>query len=948
MNTAPPKNTGRLLGITLFVVMSLLYFVSRQLLNIPLSQLPKGMIGIATLYDVSVGARIQSFYGLILLGMGLFFIIDYGLSKYYNTLQTHRNRRHQLLLLNIGCMWGCLLWASTFVFGTPQYAALGLLGAAVAGWLAIGLTTRLPYPFTQDIFGALCTTIGFVVVMSRCAGNFYWKIGIGLVPFVVYGVQYFLGAKNTTSPISGTPNNAQKTTNIRQLSAHLITTALALFAGVELSFILASHHKTVPVVLSMLFSAVVGNVMLAFLWYKKCRIFLPENIYRHFIFPAVIVFVTIGTHYLPLITASEDTFELANPANAQMRWFKFGELPLLAAFSSHLLSEQVWGWLYIALNGYSGQTDFMAYYFLPQVFYGIIVYYFLNTLFKRPYFSFLTLLFFPFLHAVFPLIYCWSLPALMLLLRWQKQPEKPTWAVAALIYSLFLFLWRLDVAIPNAIAVAVVVLPIALASATKPYKILTAIGTRLGIIVGVLLGGLPAIVRVLGIPLWDNLRQAADYIGAGQAHAYEVLAHHYDRYFYAHYIFFPFLAAAIVLFLLRYLGSKTNTFCLSLSQKQGYILLFLSVFYLFNIQRGLVRHSLYENFDTFLSSYLYVWLPLALTMGFKIPQNRRPIAFLLTAFLVAGNFKYPDASEYSCKIEKCYQNDLPALQAGPLSDGRRIIETDKLLPYYADFKKFMDNNFSKNATFLDFSNTPMLYFYLQRPVPSYFNQYLQNTVTDNLQKSNLAYLQKFDVPVVLFANYPETWWDATDQVPNTLRYRYLSRYIFQNYAPLTQIGKHQVWLKKGLPAPNDLPPLDTALLQKSRLFNLGRLPALLAGEISEADTRNAHLLPIIADTIALPNEADIYTNGNLLCLQINTSPEAAADTLKVEYGHTGTPPNGGFTFITRPGRHTYALPMSSQYNWWQPDTARKVFFVRKNPALQTIENAILLKSYPFD
>lgn len=129
---------------------------------------------------------------------------------------------------------------------------------------------------------------------------------------------------------------------------------------------------------------------------------------------------------------------------------------------------------------------------------------------------------------------------------------------------------------------------------------------------------------------------------------------------------------------------------------------------------------------------------------------------------------------------------------------------------YRDFKIFLDENLNPDQTFLDFSNTPMLYYYCEREIPGYFNQNLQNTVDDYLQLHLLSYLNPKKVPVVAFSNFPPSWFDATDGVPNTMRYYLIAEYIFENYQPYGIINNRSIWIEKSLNPEWDIKEFDNS------------------------------------------------------------------------------------------------------------------------------------------
>lgn len=84
------------------------------------------------------------------------------------------------------------------------------------------------------------------------------------------------------------------------------------------------------------------------------------------IFLWLIIGITCFAFYKPFIEQPTDMFELANPANGIMRLFQFHEWPIFQALGSHMLSEQVFGYLYCLLNGYDGTCSFLIYNFFTM------------------------------------------------------------------------------------------------------------------------------------------------------------------------------------------------------------------------------------------------------------------------------------------------------------------------------------------------------------------------------------------------------------------------------------------------------------------------------------------------------------------------------------------------------------------------------------------------------
>jgi hypothetical protein len=57
-------------------------------------------------------------------------------------------------------------------------------------------------------------------------------------------------------------------------------------------------------------------------------------------------------------------------------------------------------------------------------------------------------------------------------------------------------------------------------------------------------------------------------------------------------------------------------------------------------------------------------------------------------------------------------------------------------------------------------------------------------------------MDTLNTPLVVYSNYPPTWYDATDMVPNSMRYYLIAEYIFKHYKPLGVLEDKSFWIKK--------------------------------------------------------------------------------------------------------------------------------------------------------
>jgi len=503
----------------------------------------------------------------------------------------------------------------------------------------------------------------------------------------------------------------------------------------------------------------------------------------------VTISMTILAYYNYAIDYPVDKFEIANQANAMMRFFHFHEWPFIEYLSSHNLYDHIASFAYTAINGYQENVSYISYDFLRHAlgtFAGFIL---LRFLFGHWAIAALFVCLFPFNRALFPMSF-----AILMVVPWVKTfksfQAKNIMMILALM--VLMLLWRMDVGLGNLVASLGLFLVYivqfggftGIKKMIKPVLLGTVL-TALGFILTGALFGFDT--------LQDHLSQALGYFSADQAHGWSKVTNDTNhRLLYIHYLTFPLMIFAIGLYV-------TIRFKVLYEQKPRILisLLYFIFYYFANFQRGLVRHSFVIGTDSFLSSFAF--LIFGLTVALLVKKEWQLICFLITSIFFIHNFRLAKSKGLHSVYEKALNN--LSINHPEKITGTKYFEgrmTDKHKPY-SNIKNFMDANFNENQTLLDFTNAPMLYFYTQRQVPSYFNQYLQNTVTSKLQLQNLKNIESVDIPVVVFQNHPLEWGDATDFVPNTLRYIETTQYIYAHYSPYKIIDGKEIWLKKSNP-----------------------------------------------------------------------------------------------------------------------------------------------------
>lgn len=541
-----------------------------------------------------------------------------------------------------------------------------------------------------------------------------------------------------------------------------------------------------------------------YFWFKKDKSYSPAKMIRNWFGPATLVAFVLLAYYTPVLPKQTEIFEVANPANAVMNVFRFGEWPVLDFMSSHLLSEQWYGLLYSALFGFNGQLDFLVYGFLNQLLFYIVLYWFLNCVFSRPLLSVYFILLFPFVYEVF---YFSIFLAVLPLFLSRKLVERPT-SRSFLVLFLLLFallLWKLDTGVA-ALMASLVYFPL-LWIITK-QKFPWAVFLKAAGYFGAILIAAVLLVVALRSPdvIWNHFLTALHYFTANQAHGYRQLLDSFVQQFYIYHLLFPMVAVFLCIYIVMVLRKRPATGLFP----GGFILLaslFLFLLFLSNLQRGIVRHGFAERGEVIAVSTFFAALALLVVYWSKV--FRAPVrlaVFYAAVFFLFLLLKYfPLSTDPVLPEHALSGNFFQGPDASLRLEGYKgRMEPDTAFAHenYTHLKRFLDRQLKPGQTFLDFSNTPMLYFYCGRRIPGYFNQNLQNTVDDYLQLELLRHVDTGKVPVVVFANYPRTWFDATDGIPNTLRYYLVAEYIFKNYRPLEVMGNKSIWVAHSFkPAP---------------------------------------------------------------------------------------------------------------------------------------------------
>lgn len=631
-------------------------------------------------------------------------------------------------------------------------------------------------------------------------------------------------------------------------------------------------------------------LLLIFFWafktYKNQKTFTKDN--QLFIWISIACGLSLHTYYKPYGIAPPELFELANRAIPLMEWHYFQTLPLLEKASSHLVSDYGFGIVYNLIHGYH-ELDFLIYDVfdsLAWVILGMILFYHLG---KDEFIAFYLVCFFPFFDAILPPYYAWALLPLIFLMKSLKRDSKSNSIYFAISIAL-LIPWRADLSFAMLISSGAVYL-ISVLTKHLHWKFIipTFISTS------TLAISLLIIAELKNIDWFLNLKTTIQYLLSEQSYGLSDLGNtRSPQFIFQHFILPAIVALLTASILIKLFKSKTKS--------DIYItLLYLSFFYLINLPRGIVRHGFAEGFDNFLLSFAPLIILSSIFLFANIRTGKKQILFIAVTFTFCLFLRQPERAPENSMINKAFVTELKANTIPlKLSDRRLTIDSVQLSETIS-LAKYLRSQLSNHETFLDFGNTPMLYFYAEKPVPSFFYQSPQNVHSIKLQEDWLERLSSFDVHLVLMKHAETSWWDATDGVPNEIRHYLISDFLFKNYFPQKEEHGYDIWKKK---------TKEDTLLPKFiedylyNYYDLKKLPSIMNVQLENPIKQEpTNLVKVISEKhswlkMNISGDFQLNTKGKIVLKKENNS-------------------FGGYEFNISPElNQTYIIKLSHSYSWW--------------------------------
>jgi hypothetical protein len=754
------------------------------------------MIGNATLYAYKVGARVSMFYkavGLLFVSFFVFNLIAYYISKtkfsFLSFIETKiiNYISFSAIILLLIKMLGCEIsgtMALVYLLHKVMFSAI---------LIRLFIFKKTPLTLYNYTFLLLLTlSVNFLVLdcMAPSVENgqrpnfFLPAFIIGCLLIVLFNV--FL-------------NNGRglKSSRVEESMYALLPLAFLPFVSVlkdEIFLVLKARHfhlgnsLTIYFVLLLL---VAGWIMLRRTSYKKKERISQRKMIALKYFPAFVFSVVAYAQYSHFITFTGEVFEGGNRFLPVMEFKMSGVVPTLEKFNSHLLSDYFFPALYTILNGHVGY-DMILYDFLYIALSYVLYYYLIFYISRNAFLALFCVIFFPFCTSLLPELYSFGILVFFAMQKLFSKKQSLKTYIAFFGSVAGVLIWRVDIGVT--IIPEVIVLLVYYHLISKNFRINPVMLVKGALVI---VGAVGLVIAFLCLyrhtNLLNNVPAIINFLSSAQTYGYPNLGQEDLAIYKLHYYIFPPLVAIIVLALLLNFRSLNK----SRNQQYAYLaLLFTSIYYLANFNRGLVRHGLIELVDHYTSTYIYIILPGAFLVFFR-NQNQivKYACFFVISVLLLTNYKMPvivtkTANSFFEKIIKNGDEAKPKLAK---------IENRVIFPeWYKNDNdsaaiKFILANTKPDETFIDFSNHPMMYFYTQKATPSFFYQNPICSHNDFLQDRFISDLQDYKTPYMLFARTDNKVWDIVDGVPNTLRHYKIAEHLFQNYKPYVLAGFFNVW-----------------------------------------------------------------------------------------------------------------------------------------------------------
>ncbi len=649
---------------------------------------------------------------------------------------------------------------------------------------------------------------------------------------------------------------------------------------------------------------------------SKNIIFDPIEKYHFPLFILSLAFMISqpGRMYAP----DNEFFEFANHGLSVDHFFRYGSIPIIETFDAHMLSYQLYAYLYGLIVGYEPWAPFL-YNSYNLIFTYLLVYILLKR-FIGAFSAFSLLLCFPMINVIITnYIYSGFVALTLFSLFYRKENKQFYWFWASII---FLLLYRLDLGYAAAMAGFLGYFLIHFMT-QKPYHLKSFIKT------GAISASATASVFVFlcfikGVNPIYRLLEILSLVTSNQNWTFENLGDSNHVVFRITYYLLPIITL-FLLFKTIWKSILFRNFFIKIAESKPQLaallfFVFFSLFFYFNAPRGIVRHSFFFNNISMAISTI----PMAFICYTHILRKKNNLIYLLCILIstfyvtniLSTTFSNKEVSYFTKAFASVSFNEkFQPLLAFPQT---RVIESFSF-EEIRNFKKIVNDLLLPDETYFDFSSTNYYYALVERKNPLYVNQSPLLLNGDISQDFALEQIKKAKIPLVLIPTL-SNFWHRIDGIPVEYKYFKIAEHIFQNYSPFLTMSGFTIYVKN---KKNDhfkkklkkIRPEKRPILNPVS-YNLGEIP-MVWGELADQKLFNSVSnlsRELVQNSLFLPLDLGTQKkNSYYLFLEIESN---STQTAKVELLDEKKIKRVDYVFTANPGKHRYAIRLSSTPHWW--------------------------------
>lgn len=860
----------------------------------------------ATASNIDIGSRVNSYY-LLLLGVALFTTVLFLIiCRLFDESILHSTLLRDLSLMGIAGVAASILSAT---LALPLYIVGGAVFLSWAFNVKKNGQHKKPLEFSLILWAMLMAMpVSLVIwVISRRLDIvnylqnmeflqelqmqsdilffiFVWfLISIGLTFLYQVAERFVVTSNNNISAdelksvlfISGIPVAA---TGIVQ------SILLELFNILNKRFDLVFGKPNLAYILLFVLSL----LAMAFIFFiaitRKSFGYSAEKLVLRLYLPLILVtFSLIIAQPSRMETVGSEFFEMANHGLSVDHLFRYGSIPLIETFDAHMLSNQIFAYIYSLLNGYEPWAAFLYNPYIEVVY--TLVLFFIFRLLIGEINSFFFILTFPLLGSLVNTTFLLSGILALSVIKFFISESQIKNIILFWISAAALCIYRLDLGVAAVFSGIVVFIYIALFY--KRYSSIVKL-FLVGMFEGVIAVALFVVMCLFkGINPIDRLVELIKLCQSNQNWAYASVGDSTTFAYTISYFLLPLLIISLLVFATVRLLIKRNGL-LQLDQQQPLLLfLYFASFFLVNISRGIVRHSLAEgNLIYILSTFSLAALAFVVWIGNNYGKVGK---FLIVSVitLIFTNINYSSLHGNQSLASRAFgsANYLQQYADATPFNGTRVQGASPA--EVVQLKTILDATLEEDQTYFDFTSTNYYYALVGRKNPVYVNQSPLMISDDTTQKYALAELESEEPPIVLMPIEGKQW-SYIDNIAVDFKYYMLSEYIYENYVPLIRMNNFDIYCKKN----------DRAKFV-NKLTSLGLVEhSIFAGNINEL-VKSA----LIAHNVDLQSNSNgqwgikstgedpylAWNNKDNLIDLTDTSPEySQPTTIKFEYISGGT------------------------------------------------------------